>query len=559
MTSEKIQRIFISVDEKVQSLIKPDRFYIALYDPRRNRVEFPWIVENRTDKLVWESRQPDERQLPDYVLMKGSSLHHERDVAARIKTAQLMYWPGGETPASWLGVPITFEGKILGGMFTESQTSGAFDQRAVSLLSTIASQTATAIERVRLDERLERQIKSLSVINEVTRGLSSDIEDVESEVLQLVYKQASQLMHTENMYIALYDKDSEIVRFPLMFIDGIAKEVPSRKAGSGRTEYIINTKKPLFIETRDASIAWYKQIGREEYIDEPFASWVGVPMINRDRVIGVIASYHKEDDYIYTYDDLEILSLLATEAAIVIDNAQLVKKERQLQEQKLWATIGQTAGSLAHRIGNKGGIIRVIITDLFDDLKAIGVEDGPIFDKIKMIERNNQYLLEMSDLLFKPVDASRQDLKRAEINLLVADALHSIDIPSDVDIQVEENIHNLPQVSVNRSFVEVFVEIINNALVAMKASIVKKIIINGQVVNNFVEISFQDTGPGISEDDQETLFDLFDRLPDSSENMGKHRGFGLWWVKSFLSSVGGDLLCKSVMGEGTNFIVQIPL
>ena len=251
--------------------------------------------------------------------------------------------------------------------------------------------------------------------------------------------------------------------------------------------------------------------------------------------------------------------MLETQAVFFNHNAHFLKKQTQLQEQKLWATIGQTAGSLAHRIGNKGGIIRVIITDLFDDLKAIGVEDGPIFDKIKMIERNNQYLLEMSDLLFKPVDASRQDLKRAEINLLVADALHSIDIPSDVDIQVEENIHNLPQVSVNRSFVEVFVEIINNALVAMKASIVKKIIINGQVVNNFVEISFQDTGPGISEDDQETLFDLFDRLPDSSENMGKHRGFGLWWVKSFLSSVGGDLLCKSVMGEGTNFIVQIPL
>jgi two-component system phosphate regulon sensor histidine kinase PhoR len=95
--------------------------------------------------------------------------------------------------------------------------------------------------------------------------------------------------------------------------------------------------------------------------------------------------------------------------------------------------------------------------------------------------------------------------------------------------------------------------------VAMKASPVKKIIISGQVASNFVEISFRDTGPGIAEEDQETLFDLFAHLPDSSEGQGKHRGFGLWWVKSFLSSVRGDLLCKSMVGEGTEFIVQIPL
>jgi len=83
------------------------------------------------------------------------------------------------------------------------------------------------------------------------------------------------------------------------------------------------------------------------------------------------------------------------------------------------------------------------------------------------------------------------------------------------------------------------VEIINNALVAMKFSPIKRIIVGGQVAGNFVEISFQDTGREISEEDQETLFDLFDRLPDNREGLEKHRGFGLWWGKNpFLSSIG---------------------
>lgn len=335
MVSEKIQNIFSAVNGKVLSLIKPDRFYIALYDSRKNKVEFPWVSENAT-KSVWETRQLAENQLPDEVLSQGVSLHYEQDVTEQIQSSKLTYWPGDKIPASWLGVPIVFEGKTLGAIIVESFTPGAFDQRAASLLVTIAGQMATAIERARLDERLERQIKSLSVVNEVTRGLSSDIKDIEKEVLQLVYEQASHLMHTENMYIALYDRVTNMVRFPLMFVDGKATEIPPRKAGSGRTEEIISTKKPLFIETRKASVAWYQQAEREEYLGDPLASWIGVPMINRDRVIGVIAAYHNTEDFVYTEDDLHILSLLATEAAIVIDNAQLLEQERH-QSEKLKA------------------------------------------------------------------------------------------------------------------------------------------------------------------------------------------------------------------------------
>ena len=102
----------------------------------------------------------------------------------------------------------------------------------------------------------------------------------------------------------------------------------SRKAGAGRTEHIIRAKAPLFIETRAKSEEWYDQPGRGEYIGDPLASWIGVPMISGSQVIGVVAAYHKTDDYIYSEDDVEVLQAIANQSAIALE---VTKKVAELK------------------------------------------------------------------------------------------------------------------------------------------------------------------------------------------------------------------------------------
>jgi GAF domain-containing protein len=495
---------------------------------------------------------------------------------------------------STAAVPLKAGDEPVGLMFANYRIKQEFTTEQKELIELFANQAAIAIQNARLYKGLDELVKErtgqledanyrldeinqrLEILIDFGQKLTSGIRLREDEILNLIHKEASGLMDTQNMYIALYDKEKDEVRFGLAFYSGNRIDVktePSwqpRKAGKGKTEEIIRTKKFLFHKTKQEAEEWYAEPGHKEYVGKASPSWIGVPIISGFEVLGVIATYHPTEDNVYDQDDLKILQGIADQAVVALDNAHLyyevntklrnaIEELERTHEQRLWAEIGKTAGSLAHRIGNKGGIIRVTITDLFEDLKSNGIEDEIIINKLKMIERNNQYLLEMSDLLFKPVDATKKDLEKANIILLVADAIRSIDIPNDVEIDIPSAIDELPQVRVNRSFVEIFVEIINNALEAMKSSPVKRILIDGQIVGKFVEISFQDTGPGISEEDQETLFDLFDRLPDNREGVGKHRGFGLWWVKSFLSSIGGDLLCKSAPGEGARFIIQIPL
>ncbi len=124
----------------------------------------------------------------------------------------------------------------------------------------------------------------LRVLLDLGRQLASIQE--EGDILRTIYDYASRLMDTNNMHIALYDEANDILRFPLVYQNGQIRSLQPRQAGRGLTEEIIRTKQPIFIRTREESIQWYKQSGGMEYLIATFASWIGVPMLIRDKVLG---------------------------------------------------------------------------------------------------------------------------------------------------------------------------------------------------------------------------------------------------------------------------------
>ena len=241
--------------------------------------------------------------------------------------------------AALIGVPLTVEEKTIGAFFLNDSEPREFTEYEEELLNTLAHQTAIAIENARLYERLDSKVGSLSAVSEVGSKLTASIRLSEPEVIGLIYQQASQVMDTKNMYIALYDEVTDTVSFALAFLGGKPVDVAAaerwqpRQAGQGRTEWIIRERKPLFSATEAESKAWYEQPGHKEYIGQPFASWIGVPMITGEKVLGVIATYHATQEYIYDEDDLEVLSLMSSQAAIALDNARLVRQlEQRVQE-----------------------------------------------------------------------------------------------------------------------------------------------------------------------------------------------------------------------------------
>ncbi len=561
---QSVAEILELIHTEAGQLMDTRDMFVALFDAPTGTLSFPLFYID-DESVEWPSRKvhledPAQRKLTEEVLYTGEVLNvpnfskwfEERD---RPVPAQ--------PPKSWLGVPLKTSNRTLGVIALQNdEVEGLYSADDQEILEAMASQVSAALANAQLVERLQ-------AVNEVGQRLTSGARLGENEILQLIYEQAGKLMDTRNMFVAFYDAAKQELSFPLAYHDGEAEEWPSRKLLEyGVTEEVIRTREPLNL--RDYQ-KWYADRELEPPVkpeDSP-TSWLGVPLMIEDRVLGVISLQNDEIEGLYGPDDVAVLQAMASQASfavLALENARLYRQLalaydelKQAQEQKLWAELGKTAGSLAHRIGNKSGLIRVSVTELIEHLQESGSKDELLYERLDIIERSNRYLLEMSDLLFKPVEAAQRNLEELNVSLLISDAVRSASIPEDVNVEVKDSVNTLPKVLLSKAFVEVFVELINNALDAMTLSHTKKIVISGREIGNSVEIKFTDTGPGIAPDEQEVLFDLFTRLSDKQTTAKKHRGFGLWWVKSYLASIQGDISYESEPGKGATFIVKLPI
>ena len=111
---------------------------------------------------------------------------------------------------------------------------------------------------------------------------------------------------------------------------------------------------------------------------------------------------------------------------------------------------------------------------------------------------------------------------------------------------------DLPRIYANYQFVEVFLELITNAVKAMETSAEKRLEISSRrATGGWVEVMVRDTGFGIPLVDKDKVFDLF-----YTRSAG-HQDFGLWFVKTFVLGIGGIIDCES-NDAGTTFVVKLP-
>ena len=232
---------------------------------------------------------------------------------------------------SELAVPITYQHEIFGVLNFESVQFNGFTEEHVQLIAALAGQAAVAIHNARLTERLQQQNQRQDELIKLGKKLTSAIQASEFEILTAIYQSASSLMKTDTMYIALYDEQTQGVRFGLVYEHGMAVDIantpkwhPRKVNQGGRTEWIIREKKPILLKTREEFKNWYSEPGRTKHSGttiEP--SWLGVPMIVGDKAIGVIAVHHDTQEFVYHDADRDFLLSIANQAAIALENAHL--------------------------------------------------------------------------------------------------------------------------------------------------------------------------------------------------------------------------------------------
>ncbi|MFN2151440.1 MAG: ATP-binding protein [Anaerolineales bacterium] len=187
-------------------------------------------------------------------------------------------------------------------------------------------------------ERLQRRVLELDSLQAVGQALSASLNL--DEILAAIHAQVGNLMTADNFYVALYDRDTDEVTFPLAVEEGKPVRWRSRKAGHGLTEYVLQSGEPLLVASeveKSLQTLGIDQIGQQAQ------SWIGVPILLQGESLGVIALQSMDPTQVYDHSHLEILITIASQAGIAIQNARMYQ---------------QTDAALAGRVQELDSILR---------------------------------------------------------------------------------------------------------------------------------------------------------------------------------------------------------
>ncbi len=326
--SGDLQAFYASIHAIVADLMYAENFYIALYDPERELINFPYF-QDAVDPDI-----PDPSGWEPFGIGNGGGL-----TAFVLRTAQVQHVPverleqlvaAGEATSigsdgtDWLGVPLQAEGQLLGALVVQTyRPDEVYSDADVDLLAFVGQHVATALSRKRAVEEIRRQNAELAVVSEIGAGLAAQLEY--DAIIDLVGDRIREVFEASNMYIAMYEETRGEIHFPYDFVAGNRQPTfPPTAIGEGLTSVVIQSGRPLMVGTT----ADMDAMGAIDDGGVETESYLGVPMAVGDRVIGVIAIQDFEPNA-YDEDDARLLSTLASSTAVALDNARLFDDVRR--------------------------------------------------------------------------------------------------------------------------------------------------------------------------------------------------------------------------------------
>jgi DNA-binding NarL/FixJ family response regulator len=226
-----------------------------------------------------------------------------------------------------------------------------------------------------------------------------------------------------------------------------------------------------------------------------------------------------------------------------------------------WATLDGPAlspsslpiGRYVHTLNGMIGIIRTEIKMLQMTRENLQERDSELAIVLEKIKEITTQILSLTDE-FKLSFSSPETREAISVKTVLTQALSDSIMPESVKIVLEIE-DEIPEIQATKNLIDVFRNLSTNAVEAMPEGGSLHVLAKMNQLKNRIEVTFADTGRGIPYYFADLLFQ-----PYSSTKGQKGHGLGLWWSKSYLESIGGNIeLLSSEVGKGTSFLVSLPL
>jgi len=308
---------------------------------------------------------------------------------------------------------------------------------------------------------------------------------------------------------------------------------------------------------------------------------VVIPSLLEDKFMGFFVLGDKKSGQIYTLDDLNVFEVLASQAALAIENAQFYEEAKEMHEQiaqaEKMATIGTMADGMSHQINNRFYALSLIAGDSIDTIKLTDTskcspEIKQMIDGINYaLGRIQANVLQGGDVVRGLLKYSRkgdEGLEALKLDDIINNTLEMVQFKvklSEIDL-VRDFPADLPKIKgnmtqLNEAFFN-FIDNANDAITERRVTLKEpgyrgKITISAKALDNFVEIVIQDNGMGIKDDNNKKIFTPFFTTKISSR---KGTGLGLYVIRRIIiESHRGKIAFHSEHGVGTRFTLELPI
>jgi signal transduction histidine kinase/HAMP domain-containing protein len=410
-------------------------------------------------------------------------------------------------------------------------------------------------------QELARSVEELQALGEVSQAVSSTLDL--QKVLATIVAHAVELSGTESGAIYEFDEPSE--EFEL-------------RATHRMSEELIQAIREAGVKLGETALGWAgknrEAVQVPDILEEPtyttseimkqegFRALLAVPLLREDRLIGGLVVRRRAPGQ-FQKETVDLLQTFATQSALAIQNARLFR-EIEAKGRELEIASKHKSDFLANMSHELRTPLNAILgyTELILD-KIYGDVPENIQEVLERVEKNGRHLLGLiNDVLdLSKIEAgqlvlSLDDYSMKEVVHTVFTSVESLAAEKNLELKVSVS----PEVAQGKGdqqrISQVFLNLVGNAIKFTEAGEVR---IEATASNDNFVVSVSDTGPGLSEADQQMIFEEFHQVDGSSTRKKGGTGLGLSIAKRIVEMHGGRIWVESTEGKGSTFWFTLPV
>jgi PAS domain S-box-containing protein len=478
-----------------------------------------------------------------------------------------------QTVTESLAAPeIPLDRLILGGSIRDFETDLPSPRKGITTVSTsvfvVRNEVRQPIafvciirdvtEQKKAQREIQRHTERQRVLYEVNLATTTTLE-LRAVLDVLLDKVTALVPETVATIMLLGRNDHEFIKVVSRGVDEEAWKKDSDSGEHPASHSAATSKETVWI----ANIQVAREVlGSEYFRRRGFLSYLGVPLLAQDKVLGIL-SFYSQRERSYSDEEIHFLRTLAGQAAGAIHNSQLFEQTRQQASdlERASRVKDEFLSVMSHELRTPLNIIAGYTKIVQDGLLGeVNAEQVKALDKVS--RHSNELLVMVNSIMAATkIEAGVVNIECDEFPL--ADFLDDLKLLYDYSFGKNVSLQwaypeSLPVIRTDRDKLKHIIQnLVNNALKFTDEGVVK-ISARQAPENDRVELIVSDTGIGIADEDLPSIFDRFRQVDSSRTRSHGGVGLGLHIVKTFTQVLGGTIDVASHPAKGSTFTITLP-